>query len=343
MAEVWEAGDDVLGRSVAVKVLLPELAADPSFIERFRREAIAAARLAHPNVVGHLRHRRRRRTWPSSSWSWSRARTLRDVLVERGPLPAHEADHHRGPGGGGPPLRPRGGHRPPGREAGQHPAVPRRAGEGGRLRHRQGALADAGRSRRLRPHRHRDGRGHGQVPVARAVRGPAGRPPVRRLRPGRRPLRDALRAAAVRGRHRHGHRDPARRQEAAEPPPGAGRHPPSAGGGGAAGHGQVARRPLPHRRRPPERPAVGRPALRRRRAHDRPGRHAAPRRPVPRPSPRASGRGWCPPCSSWSSPSPWASWAWIFARSDAGQRLLGDLPADRRRRGRRRRRWRSPR
>ena len=51
MAEVWEAVDDILGRPVAVKILHPHLAADESFRERFRREAIAAARLAHPNVV----------------------------------------------------------------------------------------------------------------------------------------------------------------------------------------------------------------------------------------------------------------------------------------------------
>ena len=51
MAEVWEASDDILGRPVAVKILLPQLAQDESFRERFRREAIAAARLAHPNVV----------------------------------------------------------------------------------------------------------------------------------------------------------------------------------------------------------------------------------------------------------------------------------------------------
>ncbi|MCA1690765.1 MAG: protein kinase [Actinobacteria bacterium] len=51
MAEVWEATDDILGRPVAVKVLLPHLASDQSFLERFRREAISAARLAHPNVV----------------------------------------------------------------------------------------------------------------------------------------------------------------------------------------------------------------------------------------------------------------------------------------------------
>src|SRR5215211_2251520 len=51
MAEVWEAVDEILGRPVAVKILHPHLAADESFRERFRREAIAAARLAHPNVV----------------------------------------------------------------------------------------------------------------------------------------------------------------------------------------------------------------------------------------------------------------------------------------------------
>ncbi|MDP8938268.1 MAG: protein kinase, partial [Actinomycetota bacterium] len=51
MAEVWEGEDSVLGRAVAIKVLYPHLAHDASFSERFRLEAIAAARLAHPNVV----------------------------------------------------------------------------------------------------------------------------------------------------------------------------------------------------------------------------------------------------------------------------------------------------
>ena len=51
MAEVWEAHDEVLSRPVAAKVLQSHLAADGIFLERFRREAVTAARLAHPGIV----------------------------------------------------------------------------------------------------------------------------------------------------------------------------------------------------------------------------------------------------------------------------------------------------
>ena len=51
MAEVYLATDRVLDRPVAVKVLGSWLADDGTFVERFRREALAAARISHPNLV----------------------------------------------------------------------------------------------------------------------------------------------------------------------------------------------------------------------------------------------------------------------------------------------------
>lgn len=51
MAEVWVGTDEVLARRVAIKLLHRHLASDASFIERFRAEAVAAARLAHPSIV----------------------------------------------------------------------------------------------------------------------------------------------------------------------------------------------------------------------------------------------------------------------------------------------------
>ncbi len=92
MAEVWEAVDDILGRPVAVKILHPHLAADESFRERFRREAIAAARLAHPNVVA---------TYDTGTddgitfivMELVDGKTLRQVLNEVGPLAPGRAVH----------------------------------------------------------------------------------------------------------------------------------------------------------------------------------------------------------------------------------------------------------
>ncbi|HEX6844556.1 MAG TPA: protein kinase, partial [Actinomycetota bacterium] len=52
MAEVYRGLDPVLNRTVAIKVLLPQFARDAGFVARFRREAQAAARLNHPNIVG---------------------------------------------------------------------------------------------------------------------------------------------------------------------------------------------------------------------------------------------------------------------------------------------------
>src|SRR5579875_3584760 len=52
MAQVYLAKDLLLDRPVALKMLFPELSVDQAFVERFRREARAAANLSHPNIVG---------------------------------------------------------------------------------------------------------------------------------------------------------------------------------------------------------------------------------------------------------------------------------------------------
>ena len=90
MARVYRAHDDRLDRMVAVKVLAPPYSDDPAFTERFLGEARAAASLSHPSLV-HV--------YDSGSDDAAhyivmelldRHRTLRDVLDDRGRLPAGE-------------------------------------------------------------------------------------------------------------------------------------------------------------------------------------------------------------------------------------------------------------
>jgi eukaryotic-like serine/threonine-protein kinase len=51
MADVYAAHDDRLNRDVAIKILRSDLARDPAFVARFRKEALAAAGLNHPGIV----------------------------------------------------------------------------------------------------------------------------------------------------------------------------------------------------------------------------------------------------------------------------------------------------
>lgn len=86
MAEVWCAEDEVLGRRVALKLMGGRFAEDPEFRERFRREAQAAAGLAHPNIVGVYD----RSEWdgvPYIAMELVDGKTLKEIVVERGPLP----------------------------------------------------------------------------------------------------------------------------------------------------------------------------------------------------------------------------------------------------------------
>jgi serine/threonine-protein kinase len=85
MAEVWEGYDSVLSRPVAVKILLAHLASDKMVLERFRREAITAARLGHPGVIATYD------TGVDHGTAWIvmelvRGRTLRHLMTERGAL-----------------------------------------------------------------------------------------------------------------------------------------------------------------------------------------------------------------------------------------------------------------
>lgn len=51
MAVIYKATDQLLGRTVAVKILRPSLTHDPAFLARFRNEARSVANLSHPNIV----------------------------------------------------------------------------------------------------------------------------------------------------------------------------------------------------------------------------------------------------------------------------------------------------
>lgn len=79
MAEVFVARDRLLDRPVAVKVLFPEHAKDPLFVERFRREAMSAAGLNHPNIVGVYDWGQVNNTY-YIAMEYVQGRTLADIL-----------------------------------------------------------------------------------------------------------------------------------------------------------------------------------------------------------------------------------------------------------------------
>ncbi|MEZ5321438.1 MAG: Stk1 family PASTA domain-containing Ser/Thr kinase [Microthrixaceae bacterium] len=90
MAEVFLARDRSLDRPVAVKILFPEFATDPAFVERFRREAQAAANLSHPNIVGVY-------DWGSEAGTYYivmeyvDGQSLAEVIRDSGPLQPRRA------------------------------------------------------------------------------------------------------------------------------------------------------------------------------------------------------------------------------------------------------------
>ncbi|MGA0765824.1 MAG: Stk1 family PASTA domain-containing Ser/Thr kinase, partial [Ilumatobacteraceae bacterium] len=85
MAEIFQARDILLDRPVAMKVLFPEFATDPAFVERFRREAQAAANLNHPNIVAVYDWGKLNNTY-YIAMEYVNGRTLADILKQSGTL-----------------------------------------------------------------------------------------------------------------------------------------------------------------------------------------------------------------------------------------------------------------
>jgi eukaryotic-like serine/threonine-protein kinase len=90
MADVFLARDQQLDRPVAVKVLFPEFARDPSFVERFRREAQHAAMLNHPNIVSVYDYGQQEGTY-FIVMEYVEGQSLRDVLRSQGSLAPMQA------------------------------------------------------------------------------------------------------------------------------------------------------------------------------------------------------------------------------------------------------------
>ncbi len=95
MAEVHRGRDVRLGRDVAIKVLRADLSRDPSFLNRFRREAQSAAGLNHPSIVSVYDTGEdvgaEGTTQPYIVMEYVEGRTLRDILKSEGRLPPRRA------------------------------------------------------------------------------------------------------------------------------------------------------------------------------------------------------------------------------------------------------------
>ena len=89
MADVFLARDESLGRLVAIKILAERYAQDEAFVERFRREASAAAGLSHPNIVS-VYDRGQASGTSYIAMEYLNGPTLKDEITSRAPLPEAE-------------------------------------------------------------------------------------------------------------------------------------------------------------------------------------------------------------------------------------------------------------
>src|SRR5829696_3048828 len=91
MGEVYLARDRVLGRDVALKVLRKQYAGDDEFAERFKREAMSAASLSHPNIVQVYDRGETEEGASYIAMEYVAGGTLKERIVREGPLEAAEA------------------------------------------------------------------------------------------------------------------------------------------------------------------------------------------------------------------------------------------------------------
>ena len=90
MADVYKAKDTILNRVVAIKVLRSKLSDDPMTLVRFQREASAASRLTHPNVVD-IYDVGEYEGMHYIVMEYIRGRTLKQLIAQRGALDVDEA------------------------------------------------------------------------------------------------------------------------------------------------------------------------------------------------------------------------------------------------------------
>jgi serine/threonine-protein kinase len=90
MAIVYKARDAVLDRVVALKVLKDEFDNDPSFVEKFKTEALAAAKLSHPNIV-NIFDVGQQNSKHYIVMEYVEGQTLQEIISSQGPIPVNQA------------------------------------------------------------------------------------------------------------------------------------------------------------------------------------------------------------------------------------------------------------
>ncbi len=201
MGTVYKARDPVLERLVALKTVHPGLLSKGDTLARFQREARAAAKLQHPNIVTIYELGEAGETL-FIAMELLEGSDLAHAMVPVRPSDPRAEAQDRGPGLPRPRLRPQAGGLPPRREAGQRARAPGPLGQDRGLRDRA--------PRRLE---HDPDRARARDPELHRPRGPdrrARRPPRRHVGGRGHPLRAPGRAASLRVPDHHEPRLPHR-------------------------------------------------------------------------------------------------------------------------------------